>query len=75
MNTITTRLDEIADRNSRSRVADLFFAAMIAFVLVFAVASLKAAAEPSVSRAAAKPAAQLVAHHADGACAVDSALC
>jgi hypothetical protein len=72
MNT-TTRLDEIADRNSKSRVADLFFAALIAFLLIFCVASLKAAAEPSVSHAAAKPAAAQLAHN--GACDVSSSLC
>ena len=71
MNT-TTRLDEIADRNSKSRVADLFFAALIAFLLVFAVASLRAAAEPSVSRAA-KPAATQLAHN--GACDVSISVC
>ena len=71
MNT-TTRLDEIADRNSKSRVADLFFAALIAFLLIFCVASLRAAAEPSVSHAA-KPAATQLAHN--GACDVSSSLC
>jgi hypothetical protein len=72
MNT-TTRFDEIADRNTKSRVADLFFAAMIAMLVVFFVASLRAAAEPSVSHAA-KPAATQLAHQ-QGACDVSSAIC
>jgi len=70
-NTIS-RLDEIAERNRSSRVVDLFFAAMIALLLIMCVASLRAAAEPNVSRAAKPAAAQLA--HLDG-CGVDSSVC
>lgn len=50
--TTHTRLDEIADRNSRSRITDLLFASMIVLLLVLFVVSLQAAASPSVSHAA-----------------------
>jgi len=50
--THTTRLDDIADRNTRSRTIDLLFASMIALFLVLCVASLRAAASPSVSHSA-----------------------
>jgi hypothetical protein len=50
--THTTRLDDIADRNTRSRVTDLLFSSMIALLLVLCLASLRAAASPSVSYSA-----------------------
>jgi len=59
MNLTTTRLDDIADRNSKSRVLDLAFAAMIALLLVLGVASLRAAASPSVSHSATATPSQL----------------
>ena len=48
----TTRLDDIADRNTRSRILDVAFAAMIALMLVLGVASRRAAAAPSVKASA-----------------------
>ena len=50
--THTTRLDDIAERNTRSRITDLLFASMIAMLLVICLASLRAAASPSVSHSA-----------------------
>lgn len=50
--THTTRLEEIAERNTRSRITDLLFASMIALLLVMCLASLRAAASPSVSHSA-----------------------
>ena len=37
------RFEEIAERNSRSRLADVAFAAMVALLLVFCLASLRTA--------------------------------
>lgn len=50
--THTTRLEEIAERNTRSRITDLLFASMIALLLVMCLTSLRAAASPSVSHSA-----------------------
>lgn len=57
MNTTThmTRLEDIAERNTRSRVIDLLFAGMIALMLVLFTVSLRAAASPSVSHSATTP--------------------
>ena len=62
--THTTRLEDIAERNTRSRITDVLFASMIALLLVLCLASLRAAASPSVSHSAAHPAA-VEAHLAD----------
>jgi hypothetical protein len=47
-NTATAnRLNDIADRNARSRVIDIVFAALVAMLIVLSVASLgEAAASP-----------------------------
>ncbi len=72
--THTTRLDDIAERNTRSRTIDLLFASMIALFLVLCVASLRAAASPSVSHSATHSAAT-EAHVADtgAVCDVEAA--
>lgn len=72
MNTMTTRLDEIAERNSRGRKIDLAFAMMIAVLLFVCVAGLRAAAAPSMTRHATPD----VERYAAGACDVETdALC
>ena len=50
--TTHTRLDDIAERNTRSRFIDLAFAAMVTILLVLGLLSLRAAASPSVSYSA-----------------------
>jgi hypothetical protein len=42
--TNNTRLDEIVERNSRSRVVDIAFAAMVAALLTFGLVSFNASA-------------------------------
>jgi hypothetical protein len=50
--TNNTRLDEIVERNSRSRVVDIAFAAMVALMLTLSLVSLRAsAARPLVAHA------------------------
>jgi hypothetical protein len=79
MNTTSTmsRLDEIADRNSKSRILDFAFAAMIALLLVLSVASLRSAAAQSVSHSATSYSetypAELAGH--DGTCDVETVNC
>jgi hypothetical protein len=72
----TTRLEDIAERNTRSRIVDVAFAAMVALLLVLSVVSLRAVAAPK--DAAAQPAAVTVdhvAHQEDGACETVPADC
>jgi hypothetical protein len=72
MNTpANTRLDEIVNRNSRSRILDVMFAAMVAMLLTLFVAGIQQAsssplsASPTVD-AYGEPIADL-----DGACDVE----
>ena len=72
--TNTTRLDDIAERNTRSRVIDLAFAAMVTILLVLGLLSLRAAAAPSVSYSAthAQPE-QIADANSDGVCELEAA--
>jgi len=47
MTTSSNRLVEIADRQRTARVMDLLFAAMIAFLMIWSVGSLRAASAAS----------------------------
>jgi hypothetical protein len=72
----TTRLDDIADRNSRSRVLDVAFAAVIAILMMLCLVSLRDAAGGDLR---ANDTASSADHSgvvvADSACDVDSTHC
>ena len=46
MSTSTTRLADIAERNSRGRLVDVAFAAMVAMLMVLALVSLRSVSAP-----------------------------
>lgn len=70
MTTSTNRLDDIATRQRSARVMDLLFAAMIAFLMIWSVASLKVASAQAETAGLKAPAHEQVAA-TGGACDVD----
>jgi hypothetical protein len=71
----TTRLDEIADRNSRSRVVDVAFAAVIAILLMLCLVSLRVAAGGDLRAYDTASTADNVADVGGGVCDLDDLLC
>jgi len=73
MTTQTNRLDDIANRQRTARVMDLLFAAMIAFLMIWSIASLRvASANAETAGLKQAPAVQQVAD-TGAACDVDVA--
>ena len=72
----TNRLSEIADRNNRSRVVDVAFAAVIAILMMLCLVSLRDAAGSELrANHAASTDTSGVADVGDSVCAVDNLLC
>lgn len=72
--TTTNRLEEIAERQTRSRIIDIAFAAMVALFLTLAVLSLRSATARAEASTAAPAVTQPADAHASSAtCALDAA--
>ena len=72
MITASHRLEDIVDRQRNARVMDIVFAAMIAFLMIWSIASLRVASAQADTAGLKAPVAEELAA-TGGACDVDSA--
>ena len=76
LNEVTNRLDEIVERNHKSRIVDIAFATLIAVLMVMCIASLRDASGRSLTTGTHDAQAEgTVAHVGDAVCAAVTPAC
>jgi hypothetical protein len=71
MNTSTNRLEDIVNRNSRSRILDVMFAAMVAMLLALFVVGIQQASNAPLAATPSIDADGEIIANVDGTCDVD----